>query len=113
MICFRIPAANKRIASRVNCDEYHSAGGVFYAQRTPLSMGARRHHSGTYDPARPGSAAGILVVCTGGGPDRVRSMVYEVLLVKGEGHEDLCVSHAALSGADPAAPAGITGVDRA
>lgn len=76
-------------------------------------MGTRRHHSGACDPAGPGAAAGILVVCPGGGIDRVWIVVYTVLLRKGEGHENLCVSHAALSGAHPAALAGITEADRA
>ena len=47
-------------------------------------MGARRHYPGAYDPAGPGAAAGILVVCSRDGTDRIWIVVSALLLVKGE-----------------------------
>ena len=70
-------------------------------------MGPGRHHPGAGHPAVPGAAAGVLVVCAGGGAHRVWRLVYSMLLVKGEGDENIRVSHAALSGAYPAALSGI------
>lgn len=71
---------NKQTASRVDCNEFTAREAVCYAQRATLYAGLRCDLRGADHHPLPGFAFGLLVVHSGNAPDRVRDLVYPLLL---------------------------------